>query len=163
MSDTKYDSTSETIAHISRVRELMENIAGEILLRSGNHDRSKLLPPEKPVFDEVTPKLKAMTYGSQEYQDSLKKMKPALDHHYANNRHHPEHFQNGIDGMHLVDLLEMICDWKCAVERHANGSIEKSLKINKSRFQITDQVINLLRNTITALCDSSSQKGASNE
>jgi len=154
----KYDSASDTMKHISRVRELMENIAGEILLRSGNHDKSKLLPPEKSIFDVVTPKLKAMTYGSQEYKDSLASMKPALDHHYANNRHHPEHFKNGIDGMNLVDLLEMICDWKCAVERHADGSIEKSLAINRVRFGIADQVINLLRNTVEALSDTPKER-----
>jgi calcineurin-like phosphoesterase family protein len=148
-----YDSTSDTMKHISRVRELMENIAGEILLRSGNHDKSKLLPPEKPIFDEVTPKLKAMTYGSKEYKDSLASMKPALDHHYANNRHHPEYFMNGIDGMNLVDLIEMICDWKCAVERHADGSITKSLEINKVRFGMSDQLIKILENTVVALAD----------
>jgi hypothetical protein len=158
MSD-KYDSASDTMKHISRVRELMENIAGEILLRSGNHDKSKLLPPEKPIFDVVTPKPKAMTYGSQEYKDSLASMGPALNHHYANNRHHPEHFSNGIDGMNLVDLLEMICDWKCAVERHADGSIEKSLAINRVRFGISDQVINLLRNTVEALSDTPKKGG----
>ena len=32
-----------------------------------------------------------LTYGSDEYKACLTEMKPALDHHYAANRHHPEH------------------------------------------------------------------------
>jgi len=45
-------------------------------------------------------------------------MKPAIEHHYKNNRHHPEHFNNGIDEMNLVDLIELLCDWKAASERN---------------------------------------------
>jgi hypothetical protein len=34
----------------------------------------------------------------------------AIVHHHTHNRHHPEHFSNGIYGMDLLDLVEMICD-----------------------------------------------------
>lgn len=149
----KYDSASDTMRHISRVRQLMENIAGEILLRSGNHDKSKLENPEKAVFDKMTPLLKGLTYGSPEYKESIAKMKPALNHHYAKNRHHPEHFKNGVNEMHLVDVVEMLCDWKAATERHADGDIVKSLQINKDRFGISEQLIGILCNTVIALID----------
>jgi len=152
MSD-KYDSASDTMRHISRVRQLMENMAGEILLRSGEHDKSKLENPEKATFDEVTPLLRGLTYGSPEYNESLAKMKPALDHHYAENRHHPEHFKNGINDMNLVDIMEMLCDWKAATERHADGDIAKSLEINKGRFVMSDQLVGVLKNTVEALID----------
>lgn len=33
-----------------------------------------------------------------------------LDHHYQNNDHHPEHFELGINGMNLLQLLEMLAD-----------------------------------------------------
>lgn len=149
----KYDSASDTMRHISRVRQLLENIAGEILIRSGNHDKSKLENPEKATFDEVTPRLKGLTYGSLEYKQSLADMKPALDHHYAENRHHPEHFKNGVNDMNLVDVVELLCDWKAATERHADGDIIKSLAINKGRFGISDQLIGILGNTVHALSD----------
>ena len=74
-------------------------------------------------------------------------MKPALDYHYAQNRHHPEHFQNGVDGMTLFDLIEMYCDWKAATERHANGSLEKSIQYNAERFKIGQQLTNIFENT----------------
>lgn len=43
--------------------------------------------------------------GCDEYRACLREMKPALEHHYASNSHHPEHYSNGIQGMSLFDLL----------------------------------------------------------
>jgi hypothetical protein len=112
------------------------------------HDQSKLGPQEKPLFDSVTGKLKGLTYGSEEYKTSLKDLGPALAHHYAHNSHHPEHYPNGVDGMSLLDVIEMLCDWKAAGERHADGSMARSLAINRTRFQISDQLYAILENTV---------------
>lgn len=141
------DSRADTLKHSQRVGELMVELSKEILERSTCHDRSKTLPPEVATFDEFTYRLKDATYGSEEYKGFLKEMKPALDHHYANNRHHPEHYVNGINGMTLVDLIEMICDWKAATERMDNGDLDKSLQIQKERFGISDQLLEILYNT----------------
>ena len=126
---TDYDSTADTLKHSQRVGEYMVRMTKEILERSTCHDRSKTESPELETFNEFTPKLKDATYGSDEYKGFLTSMKVALDHHYANNRHHPEFFENGINGMTLVDLLEMLCDWKAATERMDNGDLDKSLQI----------------------------------
>jgi hypothetical protein len=119
----------------------------EIGLRVTHHDESKLQEPEKSMFDEFTPKLRDSTYGSDEYKGFLAQMGEALQHHYANNRHHPEHFENGVAGMTLVDLVEMLADWKAATERHADGDLGKSLEIQKERFGISDQLSSILHNT----------------
>lgn len=74
-------------------------------------------------------------------------MKPALDHHYAHNRHHPEHFPDGIRGMSLLDLVEMLADWKAATERHADGDLARSIEINQARFGYGDELKVVLRNT----------------
>ena len=74
-------------------------------------------------------------------------MKLAMNHHYAQNSHHPEHYDNGINDMDLIDLIEMICDWKAASERHADGNIFESIKINKQRFNISDQLERIFINT----------------
>ena len=116
-----YDSTKDTIEHIRRVSSLLSKMAMNLLSRGVEHDSSKLRTPEKEVFDEFTPKLKGSTYGSEEYKTFLKEMGKGLENHYAMNHHHPEHYQEGIDGMDLIDLLEMMCDWKAATERHENG------------------------------------------
>ncbi len=147
----KYDSTKDTLDHIEKVENMIRIITQELFLRSKDHDASKLCSPEKECFDIITPLLKTTTYGSQKYKDTLKKMRPAIDHHQKNNRHHPEFFPNGIEGMNLVDLVEMICDWKSASERHSDGDIYKSLKMNQERFNISDQLLSILKNTIDFL------------
>jgi hypothetical protein len=111
------------------------------------HDQDKIHNSiEKALFDAFTPKLKDCTYGSDEYKSFLESLKPALTH-YENNRHHPEHFTNGINGMNLIDVLEMICDWKASSERHADGDILKSIEINQKRFGYSDDLKNILINT----------------
>jgi hypothetical protein len=146
-----YDSTYDTRKHINRVGLYLAIFQGFLSDRADLHDASKLLPPEKETFDRVTPLLKELTYGSDEYRETLASMYDALEHHYANNRHHPEHFPNGINGMNLIDLVEMVCDWKAASERHADGDIYKSLEINKKRFEMSDQLYQILKNTVNML------------
>src|SRR5215204_3272574 len=105
---TEYDSTPDTLKHSLRVGELMGQPIRELVDRSVRHDRSKIKEPELSVFNEYTPKLRDSTYGSDEYKGFLASMGEGLKHHYANNRHHPEHFDNGINGMTLIDLIEML-------------------------------------------------------
>lgn len=141
------DSTVDTLKHSRRVDQLLLQMIVAIQGRVTLHDASKLEDPEKAIFDEYGPKLKTSTYGSDEYKGFLSEMKVALDHHYASNRHHPEHFENGVDGMTLVDLVEMLADWKAASERHADGDLAVSLGIQKTRFGLSDQLASILENT----------------
>jgi hypothetical protein len=142
-----YDSTAETLKHSLRVGELMGQAIGELVQRSVQHDLSKTRDPELAVFNEFTPKLKHTTYGSDDYARYLTAMGEGLRHHYAANRHHPEHFQDGINDMTLLDLVEMLADWKAATERHADGDLATSLDIQQDRFTIDPQLLRILRNT----------------
>lgn len=142
-----YDSEADTLKHIKRVNELLIEASKELLQRAVVHDNSKLSQNEKPFFDRLTPKLKKSTYGSDEYNAFLEELKEALEHHYAWNSHHPEHYPDGLNGMNLFDLMEMFFDWKAAGERHANGNIYKSIEINKKRFGLSDQMEQILINT----------------
>lgn len=142
-----YDSRPDTLAHIKRVYELVRVVRDALLMRASIHDDTKLVEPEVSLFDEWTPKLKALEYGSDEYMAALAALKPALDHHYAAHSHHPEHFENGINGMSLLDLIEMFCDWKAAGERHATGNFAESLEINRERFKMSDQLAEIFENT----------------
>lgn len=143
----KYDCTNDVYEHINRVAYFITLIIDGLMDRRWDHDKSKLVSPEKEMFDEYTPKLKSLVYGSQEYSNALSGIGPALQHHYRNNRHHPEHFENGIDGMTLVDLIEMFCDWVAASEKSSRGNIFDSIQINKDRFNISDQLINIFNNS----------------
>lgn len=144
----KYDSRNDTLKHKSRVKQLLFEAIDEIKVRAINHDDSKLETPEKELFDEYTPKLKDCTYGSDEYKGYLKGLGEGLKHHYKYNSHHPEHYQNGVNDFDLFDLTEMLFDWKAATERHADGDIRKSIEINKERFGLSEQLCDILRNTV---------------
>lgn len=140
---TNYD----TFRHIERVRNLLNVCIKDLMRRGESHDQTKLESPEVEAFTEYTSKLAACTYGSDEYKGYLAAIKPALEHHYAHNRHHPEHHKNGINDMNLLDLLEMLCDWKAASERHNNGNIRKSIEINANRFNMSPQLVTIFENT----------------
>ena len=146
-----YDSKKDTQEHIENVRKLLYKVIAELCVRVTRHDDSKLEEPEKSMYDEFTPKLRAMTYGSDEYKECLKQMGPALKHHYENNSHHPEHYQNGVNGMSLLDLIEMLADWKAAGMRHADGNMQQSLEVNKQRFGMSDQLAEIFQNTVKEL------------
>ncbi len=134
MKYTKEDCKRDTIAHINQVRRQLSRVIVELEERGRIHDKSKLESPELEIFTEYTPKLAESTYGSDEYKEFLKGMKEGLDHHYANNSHHPEHHKDGIKGMDILDIVEMLCDWKAATLRHNDGDIRKSIEINQKRF-----------------------------
>lgn len=148
---SKYDSTKDTMDHKNKVQEYIQYCVKELVERSIHHDDSKLISPEKDAFDEYTPKLKNLTYGSEEYTDCLSKLHSALSHHYEVNSHHPEHFENGMSGMTLIDLVELICDWYAASQRHDDGDVMKSIQINKDRFGYDDMLASIFSNTIQYL------------
>lgn len=142
-----YDSTADTLAHSRRVGELMGGPIIELVARSTCHDLSKTREPEKAAFDEYTPRLAESPYGSAQYRANLAGLAEALDHHYDVNRHHPEHFPLGIEGMTLVDVIEMLADWKASTERHPGGDLATSLELQRERFAIGDQLMRILGNT----------------
>ncbi len=141
------EAMRETLRHVRRVGDLVNAMAYELNSRAVHHDASKFSPEEFELFAESTPRLKGLTYGSPEYKASLETLRPAIEHHNANNTHHPEFYRCGVNDMTLLDLVEMLCDWKAATERHADGSLSRSLEINAKRFGIEPQLLRVLMNT----------------
>lgn len=137
----------DTCQHIDQVRRMLNKVVRELLDRGERHDQSKLAPPEVEAFTEHTHKLAGSTYGGEEYEGFRKLMGSALAHHYAKNRHHPEHFADGVNDMNLVDLVEMFCDWKAATMRHHDGNLRKSIETNADRFGLSPQLVRILENT----------------
>lgn len=141
------DSKLDTIKHIESVRKWIKVVTDKLTQRGIDHDASKLDSPEAECFAEVNEKLAKLTFGSDEYKESLNELQPALKHHYAKNRHHPEHFENGINDMTLIDLVEWLCDCKASTERQHDGNLLISLEKAAERFNIDDQLKQILLNT----------------
>ena len=148
------DQRFKTLRHIETVRNYLNTIIHQLLARAELHDQTKLQDPERPYFDKYTPLLRDLKYGSEEYRNCLKEMMPAIEHHNKHNRHHPEFFKNGIEDMNLIDLIEMLCDWKAAGLRHTTGDLIKSIEINEMRFGLSFQLVCILKNTAKLLNDS---------
>lgn len=144
----RIDSRPETYKHIQRVQQYIGAFVMDMILRGQRHDQSKLSEPELALFDEWTPRLSSMTFGSADYKAAIEHLKPALTHHYANNSHHPEHYPDGIRGMNLMDVAEMFCDWKAASERHHDGNILTSIIKQQERYRFSDELKQILINTI---------------
>ena len=137
----------ETQKHIEKVRKYIRFFTDRLTTRGELHDASKLKSPEIELFAEHTENLNKIEYGSEEYKNELEALKPALDHHYAVNKHHPQHWKNGINDMSLIDLIEMIADWKASSERQQAGNLLKSIEVNAKRFGISNQLTQILLNT----------------
>lgn len=109
MNENQIKCMASTVAHIARVRELLALVVEDLLERSKNHDDSKLRDPELSVYAEHQDALATTKYGTPEYDELKKKVLPAIEHHYAKNRHHPEHHKNGVNDMTFWIL------WKCSL------------------------------------------------
>lgn len=142
------NSRSDTHEHIAEVRRRMGEIVEDLLQRAQDHDASKLEEPELSMFNEFTPRLAEMEADSPEYQVALDEMKKrALHHHYEHNDHHPEHFPNGIADMDLLQVTEMLADWKAASLRHSSGDLGRFIEHAAGRFGYGEEFKRLLLNT----------------
>jgi hypothetical protein len=141
------DSRPATRAHIARVQTFLVEVIGRLADRAREHDQSKLVEPELSGFDQYTAQLSSLRYGSPEYAQSLQGLQSTLDHHYAHNDHHPQHHEGGIHDMDLLQLLEMLADWRAATERTTGGSLRESIRLNAERFGYDEAFQALLTRT----------------
>lgn len=141
-------SQQVTAKHISRVRELLNGFAKDIIYRGKRHDISKYDPIEAgplEILQQTIDTEGPAAFGSDEYHRRTALLGPMLAHHYVHNTHHPEHYQNGIAGMNLLDLVEMFFDWRAAAER--GGDISMNLTYCETKYEIPPMLISILRNT----------------
>lgn len=142
------DFYDHVLEHREVVRKHMNKVITALKKRAESHDETKLEDPEFGIFAKEFDSLSPTTYGSEEYEKLLEMLAPALDRHYAKNRHHPQFFPDGIKGMTLIDLIELLCDWYAATEKHENGNIQHSIEHNKERFKFTKELEQIFKNTI---------------
>lgn len=139
-----YDCTADVLEHKHKVTRYLNEFAAELIRRATVHDDSKLLSPEKEMFDQWTPELKARTFGTDYYRQALDGMGVGIQHHYQVNSHHPEHYPTGVDGMDLFDFVEMVCDWRAAAE---GKGAALDLASAATRFNLSPQSVSVIQNT----------------
>ena len=127
------------------------------------HDLSKFLPSEFIPYAKFF-------YGKRkkDIRDETGYYKPtdtgdlAFDFawllHQKRNKHHWQWWILPTDeeGIKVFEMpmkyrIEMLCDWKAATLRNKNGDIRKSIEINKKRFGMSDQLTNILLNTLEVI------------
>jgi hypothetical protein len=145
------DSRPDTYEHIIEVQRLLLGVCGELMERAVDHDQSKLREPELSMFNVYREKLDEVEHESPAYKRHLAEMGKALEHHYQANRHHPEHFHEGIHGMNLIDLIELTCDWIAAAGRKGDDPRPYIRGAAKERFGYGEEIEGLLARTVEAL------------
>jgi len=136
--------------HNKAVRAILETVTTQLYFRGLVHDRDKLIQPQKTGWDAKTPRPK-IQYGTREYYDHLLELDKIVQRHYENASHHPEHFPQGIAGMSLLDLIEMLADWSDINKHHGDGNLMESIRIGVLRFKIDPQLAKILENTAVEL------------
>ena len=141
----------DTHAHIKLVQNQMNKAIIFLKTQSVVHDRSKFTDEEAEIYAVVTPEFAKYDYGTPEHKAVGDKLGPAWEHHLENNPHHPEYHENGVDGMDLLYIIEMLCDWKAASMRNPNQDFKKSLQLNLDKKKIAPQLQSIMINTAARL------------
>jgi len=142
---------ADLLIHISEVKENIASIRNDLEKRGIAHDRSKFETFEFDSFAKTRQKFKTVDFGTKEYQECVDEIKPAIDHHYAANRHHTAYHFNGFNDMNLIDILEMLADWKAASRRSPGLRFVDSLPGAYRKYDIPENMQKHIESTLTYL------------
>jgi hypothetical protein len=121
-------------------------ICKALIKRGLVHDNSKFSKEEFEYVYKLSKNDKDIKFGSKEYYELVDSVQSAKIAHYTRNSHHPDHYSS-IYEMSLLDMIEMLGDWKAATKRK-NGNILESLEINSRKYNIGIDLKNSLHSTI---------------
>lgn len=141
------NTVNSILKHRENVKSRLLFLADELYQRAYHHDDSKLQTPEIGWLIEMD-KEPRYPYGSPEYFDKMRRWDKFFRHHYKSNRHHPDHFQDGISGMNLADLCEYIVDIISYFEELHVGEALDTVNKQADRFGLDEQLIQILKNTL---------------
>lgn len=148
-----YDAGTDIREHQDDVRQFMQAVIVDLHARASVHDDSKFSPEELPLLQtlgEIAEKGGKVLLGTPQYEERKALIGPMLEHHYANNDHHPEHHQHGMFGMTLMSLVEMFCDG-AAANKQRDGGEPMNISHTVKKYEIPPMLESILRNTAIAL------------
>lgn len=125
---------AKTAYGTEKYKELLEKVKIAIDHHySKNRHHVEFWPVPESEYDKVIAHIATLKDGDpskiwlQEYADSI------------NSR---------VNNMTLIDLIEMLCDWKAATERNKNGNLQQSLEHNAKKYGMSEQLTKIFQNTI---------------
>ena len=133
--------------HKKGVKNYLEIISMLLNSRALTHDNSKSSNEEYKYYKMANSVNRNNFKTYEEYLDFIKPtLNKGLKHHYENNRHHPEYFDNGIEDMTLIDVLEMIADWYISIKQNGK-ELDNEIKYNFDKYNVSEQLRKIIMNT----------------
>ena len=114
MNDDKIQLLATIEQHRTEVRAALNTVVQDLSRRTLVHDVSKYKEDELEGFARISKVAREHVYGSEEYIAAMKQEKGTIELHYSRNSHHPEFYKENSWDMPLLDLIEMVCDWRAA-------------------------------------------------
>ncbi len=135
----------------------MNKEAEQLLVRARVHDNSKLCDKkEREALVHMANNKASLRDAKTQLTES---QEDALEYHWKNNRHHPEHFEN-YDDMSTVDRLEMACDWMARSIQYNSDLLEFIETRQQERFHFSEQMYEEVLIYCNALVDMQTRKRA---
>ena len=132
------------LKHKGLVQKYLHTLSQELEVRAIAHDLSKLGIDEFNGFVAINRVAREHPYGSKEYKASLKD-NDVIDLHFSRNPHHPEYHDALVTDMGLLDIIEMVCDWKAACVTYGKTTLLEALEVQIERFGLTKEQLYLIK------------------
>lgn len=145
------ESSTETYirGHINRVQRWIFKFSQILKYRGLVHDKSKLEEPEFSEWKKMDEEPRYL-YGSEEYDEKIKRYKYLFEMHWSKNRHHPEYFKiTGSPTVDLIDLIEMLCDWLGYRDNITYTEASELVRTQCKRYGFSEELQDLLLNTLS--------------
>lgn len=135
--------------HKAKVQKWLNLFAVALYKRGVNHDNSKLSEAEYQGWLQMDQE-ERFKYGTEEYNEKLKKYKWLLDKHYSANRHHPEYWEihKNDKSKDFIDLIEMLCDWLGYRDEISYTEASELVKKQAARYGFSEELTDLILNTL---------------
>lgn len=118
----------------------------KLIWRAIKHDYSRYNWVELKYNIDNLDKIRYSKYSSYEWKKLTNKNLPHAINHFKKNRHHPEHFENGVEDMQLIDVVEMVCDWKAAARRRYKKLNKKLYNKTAINYKIDGKLYKIISN-----------------
>lgn len=141
--------------HIHHVQENCQILADKFL-EQGDRDLARLLLANAQIHDNS--KYKGIEW--KYLHDDVKIDKPelfqaALESHWSNNPHHPEHWHDGIMRMPILYLAEWVCDVKARSNEFGTDVRDfiKDTATKRYKFTVQGKVYKEIKEIVDLLLD----------